>query len=186
MCALLRVRLLEDCIAKTVFFCFCRNLHFLGFTVLPWQATALPLEMGCPVRAQLHPRHGTTASIAAVIFYCRWKSGTTALCAILPPGRYYRVVASAWGLVAGRGSSNSPIPIRLFLPTPSLSLSLKNGAGDPRRISVSGRSPRIPTGGIVPHHFLLPWTKVFPQIPLFLGCSLASRLLGRNLSFLRF
>ena len=109
---------------------FSSNLHFLGLTVLPWQATVLPQEMGCPVRAQLHPRHGTTASIAAVIFYCRWKSGTTALCAVLPPGRYYRddpryyrAVTSAWGLRAGRGSSNSPIPIQLLFPTSSLSLS---------------------------------------------------------------
>ena len=84
VCARLRVRLLEVCIAKAVFFCFCRNVHFLGFMVLPWQAKVLPQEMGCPVRAQLHPRHGTTASIAAVIFYYRWMSGTTAPCAVLP------------------------------------------------------------------------------------------------------
>ena len=45
VCAILCVRLLEGCIAKAVFFCFYRNLHFLGFTVLPWQATVLPQEL---------------------------------------------------------------------------------------------------------------------------------------------
>ena len=95
-------------------------MHFLGFTVLPWQGTVLPQEMGCPVRAQLHPRHGTTTSIAATIFYYRRKSGTTALCAVLLPRRYYRddtryyrTVESPWGLRAGRGSSISPYSFTL-------------------------------------------------------------------------
>ena len=34
--------------------------------------------------------HSTTATSTTVIFYCRWKSGTTAPRAVLPPGRYYR------------------------------------------------------------------------------------------------
>ena len=70
------------------------------------------------------------------------------------------------GYDSGRGV---PTPhTHSFVSRPRrLSLSLKNGAGDPRRISVSGHSPRIPTGGIVPHHFLLPWTKVFPPNPSF-------------------
>ena len=74
--------------------------------------------------------HCTTTTSTTVIFYCRWGSSTTARGAVLPPGRYYHdnawyycVDASAWGLRAGRGSSNSPIPIQLFFPTPSLSLS---------------------------------------------------------------
>ena len=117
-------------------------------------------------------------------------------CIFLSPW-YYRVWARYYRF--GRHSTTTPSRARgdydsgRGVPTPhthsfslSMSLPLKNGAGGPRRISVSGHSPRIPTGGIVPHHFLLPWTKVFPQIPLFLGCSLASRFLGRNLSFLRF
>ena len=82
-------------------FLSCRNVHFRGFKVLPQ-------EMGCPVRAQVHLWHSTTASIAAVIFYCHWKSGTTALRAVLPPGRYYRTVASRWGLRAGQGEFQLP------------------------------------------------------------------------------
>ena len=128
-------------------------------------------------------RHGTTAP----------QHGTTTLV------RYFGSTAPGGTTVSGHGTT-APSRARggydsgRGVPTPhthsfvslSTSLSLKNGAGGPRRISVSGHSPRIPTGGIIPHHFLLPWTKVFPQIPLFLGCSLASRFLGRNLSFLRF
>ena len=84
VCARLCVRLLEGCFAKAMFLCFCLNLHFLGFTVLPWQATVVPQEL---LALSVHSAslvHGTTASITAVIFYCRWKSGTTALCAVLP------------------------------------------------------------------------------------------------------
>ena len=68
----------------------------------------------------------------------------------------------------------------------SLSLLSKNGAGGLRRISVSGRSPRIPTGGIVPHLAPLPWTKVFPK---FLSFSSVLVLLGlgeMHVVFLRF
>ena len=158
VCARLRVRLLEVCIAKAVFFCFCRNMHFLGFTVLPWQAKYYRWRWVAPVRAQLRPRHGTTATITAVIFYYRWKSGTTALCAVLPPGwyyrddpRYYRAVASGWGLRAGQGEFQLPHTHSSLFPTPSLSLLPKNGAGGPRRISVSGRSC-----------YLLSTTLVFP------------------------
>ena len=130
-------------------------------------------------------RHGTTAP----------QHGTTALV------RYFGSTAPGGTTVSGHGTTTPsrarggydsgrgvPTPHThslVSLPT-SLSLTLKNGAGGPRRISVSGHSPRIPTGGIVHHHFLLPWTKVFPQIPLFLRCSLASRFLGRCLLFLRF
>ena len=49
---------------------------------------------------------------------------------VLPPWRcyrddvrYYRAAEGAWGLRAGRGSSNSPTPIQLFFPMMSLSLS---------------------------------------------------------------
>ena len=59
---------------------------------------------------------------AAVIFYCRLGERYYYLGAVLPPGRYYRddvryyhAVMGAWGLNTGRGSSNSPIPIRPFL-----------------------------------------------------------------------
>ena len=122
------VRSFEGSLQRPLFFCL--KLHFLGITILPWPATVLPQG------------HGTTATSTAVIFYCRWWSSTTAHGAVLPPGRYYRdearyyrVVASAWGLRAGRGSSNSPIPIHSF----------------PRRLSLSPahkrrrrRSPDLP------------------------------------------
>ena len=101
--------------------------------------------------------HGTTAPSTVVIFYCRMgerychpRCGTAAHGAVLPPGRYYRddaryyrVVASAWGLRAGKGSSNSPIPIQLFFPTPSISLSCprtapKTLAGSPSLAALLG------------------------------------------------
>ena len=37
------VHFLEGCIAKAVFLSCLRNVHFLGFMVLPWLATVLPL-----------------------------------------------------------------------------------------------------------------------------------------------
>ena len=124
------------------------------------------------------PQHGTTALVR--YFGSTTPGGTTVSGhGTTAPSR------ERGGYDSGRGVPTPHTHSFVSLPT-SLSLSLKNGAGGPRRISVSGHSPRIPTGGIVPHHFLLPWTKVFPQIPLFLGCSLASRFLGRNLLFLRF
>ena len=129
----------------------------LGGTVLPRHSMVLPLWCG------------TSEVLHRAVLPCL---GTVL------PRRQGRV-----GVMTRAGEVQLPIPMHCPLST---SLPLKNGAGGPRRISVSGHSPRIPTGGIVPHHFLLPWTKVFPQIPLFLGCSLASRFLGRCLLFLRF
>ena len=112
--ARLCVRLLEGSV-QSCFFLWLK-LHFLGFTVLPWPATVLPQG------------HGTNATSTAVFFYCRWWSSTTAHGAVLPPGRYYRNeswyyrgVASAWGLRADRGSSNSSIPIHSFSRRLSLS-----------------------------------------------------------------
>ena len=110
------------------------------------------------------PPSGTTAM----------RHGTTA------PSSEHGGYDSGRGFPTPHTHSLVSLPTSLSLHT-SLSLLLKNGAGGPRRISVSGHSPRIPTGGIVPHHFLLPWTKVFPQIPLFLVGSLVSRFLGRCL-----
>ena len=110
--------------------------------------------------------------------------------AVLPPSGTTAMTHDTTAPSSGRGGYDSgrgvPTPHTHSCVSLSTSLSLKNGAGGPRWISVSGHSPRIPTGGIVPHHFLLPWNKVFPQIPLFLGCSLASRFLGICLLFLRF
>ena len=167
--ALWCVCLLEGCIAKAPFSSLFLKRAFswvYGTTVACHGTTAGAV-------------HGTTATSTTVNFYCRWKSGTTARVRYYRDDPwYYRTVASAWGLRTDRGSSNSPIPIQLFFPTPSLSLLPKNGAGDPRRISVFGRSPRIPSGGIIPHHFLLPWNKVSPQIPLSLVRSFVSRFWG--------
>ena len=181
--ALWCVRSLEGCFAKAVFLFYLHNMHFLGSAVLPWHARYYCRSCARYYRTQ----RGSNFLLPLGERYYRPRCG-------LPPRRhyrddtrYYRAVESAWGLRAGRGSSNSPIPIHSFSPRRlSLSLLPKNGAGDPRRISISARSPRIPTGGIVPHHFLLPWNKVSPQIPLFLGCSFSSRFLGRCMLFLRF
>ena len=96
--------------------------------------------------------HGTTVTSTAVIFYYRWWSGTTALGAALLPRwyyhddmRYYRAVKSAWGLRAGRGSSNSPIPIHSSSPR-RLSLSCPRTApvtlaGSPSPAALLGFRP---------------------------------------------
>ena len=75
------------------------------------------------------PRYFRTQR-SSTFFTAAWGSGTTAHGAVLPPRRYYRddtryyrAVESAWGLRAGRGSSNSPIPIHSFSSC-CLSLSL--------------------------------------------------------------
>ena len=85
---------------------------------------------------------------------------------------------SGWGLRAGKGEFQLPHTHSSLFLTPSLSLLPKNGTGGPRRISISGRSPHITSGGIVPHHSLLPWNKVSPQIPLSLPRCLVFRFWG--------
>ena len=60
----------------------------------------------CSVRAQLHPMHGTTISIMVVIFYCRWKSGTTVLRAVLPLG----AVLPLWSF-SGTNAVDAVLPL---------------------------------------------------------------------------
>ena len=62
----------------------------------------------------------------------------------------------------------------------------KNDAEGLRRISVSSRSPRIPTGGIVPHLSLLPWTQVFPKFLSFLFFLVLLGFGEMHVVFLRF
>ena len=116
---------------------------------------------------------GTTA----LVRYFR-PSGTTAMiCGTTAPVR-------ARGDKDGQGEFNSPYPFAvLSLHVASFSPSLKNGAGVRRRISSTGCPPVIPSGGIVPHHVLLPWTKVFPQLPLIFVVFFASRFLGETCVF---
>ena len=104
MCVRLRVRSLEGSCAKAVFLYFVETCTFLGLRYYRGKPRYYRWRWVAHVLAQLRPRHGTIASIAAVIFYCRWKSGTTALLVVLPPERYYRddtryyrAGSSAWG-----------------------------------------------------------------------------------------
>ena len=144
-------------------FFVCRNQLFLELTVLPQPSTVLPHGES----TVLPPPHGSN-------FYCCLGERYYRFGAVLPPSgttvmRHGTTAPSSehGGYDSGRGVPTPHTHSLISLPT-SLSLLLKNGAGGPRRISVSGHSPWIPTGGIVPHHFLLPWTKVFPQTLFFL------------------
>ena len=76
--------------------------------------------------------------------------------------------------------THSPVPHPVSL---SLSPSLKNGAGVRRRISASDCPPVILSGGIVPHHVLLLWTQVFPQLILVFVVFFVSRFLGETCVF---
>ena len=156
-------------------------MHFLELTVLLQPAVALPRE-GSTV---LLPQCGSNFLLSPGRAVLPLRCGTSAEQYYRDEARYYQADECVGGYDSGRGVPTPHTHSLVSLPT-SLSLLLKNDAGGPRRLSVSGHSPRIPIGWIVPHHLLLPWTKVFPQIPLFLGCSLASRFLGRCLLFLRF
>ena len=142
-----------------------RNMHLLEPTVL--------LRLGAVLR---FGRHGTTALVRYF--------GSTAPCGTTVSGHRTTAPSRArGGYDSGRGVP-TPHTHSLSL-SPRLSLSrtaLEALARSPSPATLLGIRPV----GLFPTTSSCHGPRFFSQIPLFLGCFLASRLLGRNLLFLRF
>ena len=157
--------------AKIQFSC-ARNVHLLELTVLPRLAAVLPLWEAQYYRA-------TTWYYRSGAVLWKYRTGRD----YRVRARYYRAVEGAWGVMTREGEFQLPIPIHLSLsPHLSRSRTALEALADLRLRPLSSDSGRWDHSPPLP----LAMDQGFPQIPLFLGYSLASRFLGRNLLFLRF